>query len=214
MDGSSSQSLAVQRPSENNLAAIVLDQDLKILLLTAANSGSGTTTSALMLAGELARSCRGQVLLIDASLSKENLTQNFGLGQEHGFLDLVLAESPPPLERCIEASANLPFHFMPLGHYWQHSGRLSPQAVEQLFSKLREHYRFVVIDGEAIYANADTLGLAALVDGVVLVVRGEETRWEVAQAAVQRLTQANARLIGSVFNARRYYMPKWVYDNL
>lgn len=215
MDGSSSsKSLAVQRPSENNLAAIVLDQNLKVLLLTAANSGSGTTTSALMLAGELSRSSRGEVLLIDASLSKTNLTQHFGLGQERGFLDLVLSDAPPALERCIEASDALPFHFMPLGHYWQHKAHLAPQALEALFARLGERYRFVVIDGEAIYTNADTLALAALADGVVLVVRGEETRWEVAQAAVQRLTQANARLLGSVFNARRYYMPKWVYDNL
>ena len=49
---------------------------------------------------------------------------------------------------------------------------------------------------------------------MVLVVRSEETRWEVAQAAAQRLIQAEAKLIGSVFNARKYYMPKWVYDRL
>jgi len=46
---------------------------------------------------------------------------------------------------------------------------------------------------------------------VVLVVRAEETRLEVAQAAVQRLRQANAKLLGSVFNARRFYMPNWLY---
>mgnify|MGYP006163105567 CR=1 FL=1 len=35
-----------------------------------------------------------------------------------------------------------------------------------------------------------------------------------AQAAAQRLIQAEAKLIGSVFNARKYYMPKWLYNNL
>lgn len=56
--------------------------------------------------------------------------------------------------------------------------------------------------------------IGSLVDGVILVVRAEETRWEVAQAAAQRLSQAGAKLMGSVLNARKYYMPKWVYDHL
>lgn len=49
---------------------------------------------------------------------------------------------------------------------------------------------------------------------MVFVVRAEDTRWEVAQAAVQRLTQAGAKVVGSVFNRRKYYMPKWLYKNL
>jgi len=49
---------------------------------------------------------------------------------------------------------------------------------------------------------------------VIMVVRAEDTRWEVAQAAAQRLTQAGAKLVGSVFNRRKYYMPKWLYKNL
>jgi hypothetical protein len=31
---------------------------------------------------------------------------------------------------------------------------------------------------------------------------------------VQRLRQANANLLGSIFNARRYYTPKWLYRYL
>jgi hypothetical protein len=36
----------------------------------------------------------------------------------------------------------------------------------------------------------------------------------VAQAARLRLTQAGAKVVGSVFNRRKYYMPKWLYNNL
>jgi len=65
-----------------------------------------------------------------------------------------------------------------------------------------------------VYSSVDSLVIGTLVDGVILVVTAEDTRWEVAQAAAQRLTQAGAKLIGSVFNRRRYYMPKWLYNNL
>ncbi len=41
--------LPIQLPSESNLAGMVLDPDVRVLLLTAANNGSGTTTCALSL---------------------------------------------------------------------------------------------------------------------------------------------------------------------
>ena len=50
----------------------------------------------------------------------------------------------------------------------------------------------MVIDGDAVYSAADTLVISTQVDGVVPVVRAEDTRWEVAQAAVQRLSQAGS----------------------
>ncbi|MNG26764.1 hypothetical protein D3C84_1117930 [compost metagenome] len=72
----------------------------------------------------------------------------------------------------------------------------------------------MVIDGDAVYSDADTLAISTQADGVIMVVRSEDTRWEVAQAAAQRLSQAGAKLVGSVFNRRKYYMPKWLYKNL
>ena len=41
-------SLKIQRPSESNLAVTVLDQELRVILLTAANRNSGITTSNLV----------------------------------------------------------------------------------------------------------------------------------------------------------------------
>lgn len=201
--------LPIQLPSESNLAALVLDPNVRVLLLTAANNGSGTTTCALSLAHELARGSRDRVLLLDASLSAASVSRRLGLEQRTGFTEM-LADPDIAVADAVVSLDTLPFDVMPAGG----KGHLEAKALGLLFTRLREHYRFIVIDGDAVYANSDSLTIAAQADGVVLVVRAEETRWEVAQAAVQRLQQADARLIGSVFNARRYYMPKWIYDNL
>lgn len=206
---SAAMKLPIQLPSESNLAGMVLDPDVRILLLTAANNGSGTTTCALSLANELARGSRDRVLLMDASLSDASVSSRLGLEQRPGFIEM-LADPDFALADAVVSLDTLPFDVMPAGG----KGHLSPKALGHLFARLREQYRFVVIDGDAVYANSDSLAIAAQADGVVLVVRAEETRWEVAQAAVQRLQQADARLLGSIFNARRYYMPKWIYDNL
>lgn len=215
MDGSTKRSLTIVSPSETNLASTVLDQEQQILLLTSANPGAGTSTSAMALANQLASMSNGQVLLVDASQSANNLSQQLGLHKQRGFRDLLFnPDSPPALDDCILHLPSLPFHVLPNGRQLRCQERLNPERLRPLLKELADQYRFVVIDGDAIYSANDTLVLGTLVDGVVLVVRAEDTRWEVAQAAVQRLTQAGAKVVGSVFNARKYYMPKWLYRNL
>ncbi|QDD88710.1 CpsD/CapB family tyrosine-protein kinase [Pseudomonas oryzihabitans] len=201
-------------PSEVNLASTVMDKEQRVVLLTAANAGSGVTTSALALANELARSSRGRVLLVDASFSATALSQQLNLTSHPGFLDLLLETPPPTLDDCIHTQPQWTFDVLGSGHVKRYNDRLPPEVLEGLLDELRQRYRFVVIDAAAIYSPADTLAISALVDGVILVIKAEDTRWEVAQAAVQRLTQAAAKVIGCVFNERKYYMPKWIYDHL
>ncbi|MDI2595075.1 CpsD/CapB family tyrosine-protein kinase [Pseudomonas sp. N3-W] len=215
MDGSSTKSLTIANPSESNLTSTVLDQGLRTLFLTAANPGAGTTTSALALASQLAQMSSGQVLLVDASQSATNLSQQLGLTKERGFRDLLFnADNPPLLQDCVVQVSSLPFHILPNGRHIRGAEHLTAERLSPLLAQLAGQYRFVVIDGDAVYSAADTLVLSTQVDGVIMVVRAEDTRWEVGQAAVQRLTQAGAKLVGSVFNRRKYYMPKWLYKNL
>ena len=214
MDGSSTKSLTIANPSETNLTSTVLDQDLRILFLTAANTGCGTSTSALALAGQLAQMSSGQVLLVDASLADANLSQQLGLQKERGFRDLLFNQSPPLLQDCIVNISTMPFHILPNGRHIRGADHMNPEQLRPLLKQLGAQYRFVVLDGDAVYSAADTLVISTLVDGVILVVRAEDTRWEVAQAATQRLSQAGAKLVGSIFNGRKYYMPKWLYNNL
>lgn len=215
MDGSTSRSMSIATPSESNLTSTLLDQDQRILLLTAANSGSGTSTAALAVAKQLAAMSGGAVLLVDAGNDPENLTQQLGLGKLRGLRDLLFDDQTPPLPQdCIVRLSDQTFDVLPCGLHARGGERLDPELLRTLLHKLAAEYRFVVIDGEAVYAGADSLVMSPLVDGVILVVDADDTRREVAQAASQRLSLAGARLVGSVFNRRRYYMPKWLYNNL
>jgi protein-tyrosine kinase len=157
----------------------------------------------------------GQVLLVDASQSASNLTQQLNLSKERGLRDLLFSpDSPPLLQDCVVQVSSLLSHVLPNGRPIRTTEHLTAERLSPLLDQLGSQYRFVVIDGDAVYSAADTLVISTQVDGVVFVVRAEDTRWEAAQAAVQRLTQAGAKVVGSVFNRRKYYMPKWLYKNL
>ena len=202
-------------PSEINLAATVLDQNCRTLLLTAPTSGSGTTLSAMSLARQLAQASKGKVLLLDANPSATGLSSLLGMAGDPGLFELLLSATPEELlGECIQRHPDHPFDLLPLGQPSWASGHFTAEEVQVLLAMLGEHYRFVVIDTEAVYSGNSATSLAAMADGVILVIRAEVTRLEVAQAAVERLRQANARLLGSVFNGRRFYVPQWLYNLL
>ncbi|MCY1268551.1 putative tyrosine-protein kinase YveL [compost metagenome] len=209
------QNKKVFNPSEVNLAATVLDQACRVILVTAPTAGSGTTVSAMSLAKQLAQAARGRVLLVDADPSANGLSTQLGLAGDPGLFELLLSDARAELlEECALRLADMPFEVLPLGQPSPSAGRFTVEDMQQVLALLGAHYRFVVIDAEAVYAGNSALGLASMVDGVVLVIRAEMTRWETAQAALERLRQADARLLGTVFNGRRYYMPQWLYNLL
>ena len=202
-------------PSEVNLAATVLNQDCQVILLTAPTSGCGTTTSAICLAKQLAKAAKGKVLLVDADPSATGFSARMGMAADEGLFELLQSEQPEErLADCVQRVPDLPFDLLPLGHPSQVAGHFTSEGMQCLLACLSAHYRFVVIDAEAVYSGNSATSLAAMVDGVILVIRAEATRWEVAQAAVQRLQQANATLLGSVFYARKLYLPQWLYNLL
>jgi len=56
--------------------------------------------------------------------------------------------------------------------------------------------------------------IADLMDGVILVVEAEKTRWEVASRAKEDLLQANSKILGVILNRRQFHIPEWLYKTL
>jgi Mrp family chromosome partitioning ATPase len=51
-------------------------------------------------------------------------------------------------------------------------------------------------------------------DGVVLVVHAEKTRWEVAQRVKEHLEMANTNILGVLLNKKKYVIPKFIYNRM
>jgi len=48
----------------------------------------------------------------------------------------------------------------------------------------------------------------------VIVVQAENTRWEVAQSAKERIKNAKVNLLGVILNRRKMHIPDWAYKIL
>ena len=87
-------------------------------------------------------------------------------------------------------------------------------SINAVIESMRNEADWILLTAPPVNAYNDTVALAKKVDGVVLVVEAEQTRWEVAQSAKERLEDARANILGVVLNNRKFHIPGWIYRRL
>jgi Mrp family chromosome partitioning ATPase len=86
----------------------------------------------------------------------------------------------------------------------------SPKA-GQILDKLRTQFDMIVIDAPPLAGSWDAVVLSQLVDGAVLVVEAEHTRWQVIKTAIDQIEEQHGKVFGVILNKQKHYIPAWVY---
>jgi cellulose biosynthesis protein BcsQ len=94
--------------------------------------------------------------------------------------------------------------------YW-HGNR---QHRDDCISVLRSQFDYVLIDCPSLRTSADVLGIAPLVDGVVLVVEANRTQPRQILHAERQIETAGGVIRGHILNKRKYFVPDWIYQRL
>jgi protein-tyrosine kinase len=90
--------------------------------------------------------------------------------------------------------------FMPSGPDAENAADLSGNGrFELLLRAVYDQFDWIIIDSSPVTLVADGVNLARACDGVVLVTRAGQTRYEVAQRAQQELKAS--KIVGVVLNA-------------
>lgn len=189
------------------------EKRMRVLLVTSATPDEGKSLTAANLAITMA-SAGSRVLLVDADLRKGILHKFFDLPETPG-----LSETLSQGKNWAEAvrPTSIPNLFLlPRGATTHRSSELFLQPrTAQFLKEITEKYDYVFVDSVPVMAADDPASLAPHVDGVIFVVRAEQTSARVARAALELLYQRQARLAGMVFNgvsgraADYYYYHKY-----
>jgi protein-tyrosine kinase len=83
--------------------------------------------------------------------------------------------------------------------------------LKDVLAQLRSRFDLVVLSTPGALADPVAVQLGTIADAAVLVIEAERTRAPAAQRTLEALGAAGTRLIGIVFNKRRYHIPDWAY---
>ena len=88
------------------------------------------------------------------------------------------------------------------------------KSLDSCIKEMKAQADWVLFDSPPINSFNDAIALATRIDGVIIVVEAERTKWEVALRAKQRIEGISGNILGVVLNRRRLYIPNWLYRRL
>jgi capsular exopolysaccharide synthesis family protein len=170
--------------------------------VTSSSSGEGVSTVAANLAISAARGgCR--VLLVDANTRDPAVARTFHVAPRPGLAELLADEAS--LEDCIQETTYDSLFVLPAGPASdQDAGGVDWSRLEEIVEQLKAEYELLVFDLPAADELSPGLVVAALLDGVLMVVEAERTDGVAAARAKRQLEMAGAKLLGVVLNKGRW----------
>jgi polysaccharide biosynthesis transport protein len=171
----------------------------KTIVVTSSVPNDGKSLTSANFATIMAMS-GSRVLLVDADLRKGGLHHRFGTPAGPGLSEVL---SQGVAWRGTVQQTKVPnLVLLPRGQSTQRSSEyFISQATEQFLHDASSEYEYVVLDTAPVMAADDVTSLAPNIDGVIFVIRAEQTSARIARAALDLLYQRKANVLGIVFNA-------------
>ena len=169
------------------------------IAITSAAGGDGKSTTAANLAVVVAQAGH-RVCVVDADVRRPTLHEVFGLRNVDGLVAAL--QHGQPLQAVAQPTDIEGLSVVVAGRGAEESAHdlLTSQRLEHLLRQSEDGFDLILFDSPPIMGIADTLSLAAVCDGVVLVVRARSLPFSVLKRAVAQVTQVKGRVLGVLLN--------------
>jgi Mrp family chromosome partitioning ATPase len=175
--------------------------------------GCGCSWMCAHVAEVLASQVDASVCVVDCNLRAPSLHQQFGVENHHGLFEL-LQQSDPVHQYAHQLSRrNLWLLSCGSGPENQQTP-LGSHRMRTCMAELSVAFDYLLIDTPPLKDSNDAIVLGGLSDGVVLVLKANSSRREVARRALNDLQAANVTSLGAVLNQRQFPIPNAIYNRL
>ena len=203
------------------------DNKCQVIMVTSSRPSDGKTTISSLLGGSFANAGQ-KTLLIDGDLRRGRIhrllegEQNLGLasylsGDVHNITDVIVKS---PVKNCdvLTRGKQSIVKFE----------ALSSDSFYEMIKTLRKSYDRIIIDTPPLLGLADALMISSSVDGVLMVIRADQTTQRDVQSALEFIEGTHRPIYGFVLNGvdltklenyyyytsyyPKYYDPSYVSD--
>lgn len=182
-----------------------LRDDPIALQFVSAEPGAGVSLVASQFATFAARSHGTPALLVDCGAAP-------GARARPGLIEAYVASGS--IEDAIEGVRDIPgLHLARLTSRAE-TMQVTGEQVTAVLAEARRLYHFTALDTPALGSLAYSLIFARPADGVVIVAAADRSKATQLESAVEVLERSGAKILGVVFNKRRFHMPRWLFNRL
>lgn len=182
------------------------------LCISSCRQGEGASTISLNMAIALSQKCIDRrILLVDGNARSPVLHSWLKIAPEApGLIDVL--EGKAHFEEVLRRDANSAFSFIPAGKKAVNPIVLfDSKAFDIFLSQARDQFDIIIFDSPDLMTGPETSVIARKLDGLVLVIEAERTRWEVVTYHKQQLAEAGVCFTGAILNKKKMFIPRQIY---
>lgn len=178
--------------------AFATTEGCKVLMVTSALQSEGKSITALNLAIALGQTDK-KVLIIDCDLRRPRMARLMNINAPAGLSNLLIDLNQ--LDVAVVSSEEYGIDMILAGDIPPNPAELlSSGRMQKLLTMLRERYDYVIIDSPPVDLVVDAVALSRQCDGVLFVVRADQSERGAVIYGMEQLEYAGANVIGFVFN--------------
>jgi protein-tyrosine kinase len=219
--GPSTPALDVAGKVRDEIAKLVLNlfllpgvQGRRQVIFAGAETGAGSSWMCARVGEVLASQVRGSVCVVDCNLRSPGLHQQFAIDNHFGLSDALLRSDP--LHQYVRQLSRKNLWLLssgsPTTENWQE--KVASGSLRLRLTELRSQFDYVLMDVAATNTCNDGVVLGSSSDGIVLVLKANSTRRDIARKALHELKAANIPVLGAVLNQRTFPIPDKIYNRL
>lgn len=182
------------------------------VLFVGSRSSEGTSTIAREFSKTVASRMEKEVVLVDCDGSYNGLVYP----EMDPDLKLDASLAAGQIEKALCPVDGTSLCILPL---FRLSDPTRPQVIDfgnggGFWDLLKERFELIVVDFPPAMMYTSGPSIIPLVDGVIIVVEAEKTRWQVALSVKEKVIKNGGTVLGVVFNKQQHYIPQCIYNYL
>lgn len=186
------------RVLRSNVRFAAVGEPLNSIMVTSTAPGEGKSMTSCNLAIAMALDGK-RVILVDADLRRPTVHEKFGMRNTPGLTNVLVGALP--LDKALQDTEVENLQILASGPIPPNPAELlNSNSMLQVQEELKQRADIVIYDSPPCLSVADAQVMSTTVDGVIYVVQLGSTRKSALKHGHELLRQAQARVLGVVYN--------------
>ncbi len=196
----------------HSINSLLPDSQKKVIQFIGSAEEEGTSTIVREFAAVSVNKFGKTVLLMDTDTQKPSQHLFFNINPMISCEDVLRDDKPS--DDALNQIENSRLFLSAVSNSVSSTTRIFKSLKNSNFWEKMRHFDLILIDSPPATTSPDGIAVSRIVDGVVLIVEAEKTRWPVTESVKEKIIKNGGKILGIVFNKRRHHIPGFIYKRL